>query len=127
MLTSLPGKINISPESAIFLPEKECFDMNIRLFSGYLSCTYSCIPVVMRKIRVFVHVFSLAPVNGWKYAILGMREMQSVKTETSKKNPYPICIIYKWDRDRESLNIWLFASLYIFFMSLYIRYKRPIK
>ena len=56
--------------------------MDNRLFSVYWSCTYFCILLSMSKIWIFAHIFLLAPVNGWKYAILGMQKMQSVKKRT---------------------------------------------
>ena len=79
MLTSLPVKMYIPPESALFLPGKEYFSKVGRLFSVYLSRTYFCIPLSMKKILIFVRVFPPAPANGWKYAILRTREMQSVR------------------------------------------------
>ena len=35
----------------------------------------------MKKIRIFVRIFSLTSANGWKYAILRMQKVQSVKNE----------------------------------------------
>ena len=82
MLTSLMKKMNIFPGDTLFLLQKERFYMDNRLFSVYWSCTYFCILLSMSKIWIFAHIFLLAPVNGWKYAILGMRKMQSVKKRT---------------------------------------------
>lgn len=79
MLTSLPRKMNISLENALFPPAKDCFWMAGQPFFIYLSCTYICIPLFMRKIRFFVLEFPPAFANRWKYAILGTRKMQSVR------------------------------------------------
>ena len=83
MLTSLPGKMNISPEKTFLLPKKERFYMVSRLFSVYLSCIYFRIPLSMKKILIFVREFQPVPANGWKYVILGIPKMQNVKTSAS--------------------------------------------
>ena len=57
--------------------------MDRRLFPVYLSCTYFCISLFMRKIRIFIRIFLLVPANRRKYVILGTRKVQSVKTGTS--------------------------------------------
>lgn len=82
MLTSHTGKVSLSPESAPFLSRKERFCRDSLLFSIYLSGADFCIPLFVKKIQIFVRVFPLAPAIGWKYAILGMGEIQTVKMST---------------------------------------------
>ncbi len=86
MLTSLPGKMNISSRRAFFLPGKECFCMDSRPFPIYLSCIYFRIPLSMKKILIFVREFQPVPANGWKYVILGIPKMQNVKTSANNVN-----------------------------------------
>ena len=94
MLTSLPVKMNISLENALFLPGKERFCMVSRLFPVYLSCIYFRIPLSMKKILISVREFPPVPANGRKYAILGMREMQSVKTSTSMRRRFSLGLLH---------------------------------
>ena len=81
MLTSLTGKMNICPEKYSFSPVKRVFLHGQPVFSVYLGCMYLCTSLFMSKIRIFVCIFSFASTNGWKYAILRMRKVQSVKNE----------------------------------------------
>ena len=97
MLTSLMEKMDISPANAPFLPWKERFWMGNPLFSVYLDYTYFCISLFMRKIRIFVRKFPLASANGWKYAILGFRKVQSVKKRVQAYlEEHPCLTVYNY-------------------------------